>query len=288
MWKPREGRLTIMFSIGEFSKIAQVTKRQLRFYDEMGLLPPASVGENGRRFYSAKQLADLNRILALQQLGFALEQVRQLGQDDVPLEELRGMLQLKQAESERRLHEEAQRLRAIASRLEQIERSSREGPLNVVLKRLPEQRVLSVKLIASSLEEAMGLFRHVVRRFPEQAGVTYGHFFVRLLSDAFEVEALYGEIGRVITTGTPHATRVDTGLELAPGTLPAEAAVATFVVEGPLHDLHLGYAAIGLWVEANAYRLAGFSRETVLQLPGAADGSDMVTEVQIPVSQSGD
>jgi DNA-binding transcriptional MerR regulator len=224
MWKPGEGRLTIMFSIGEFSKIAQVTKRQLRFYDEMGLLPPASVGENGRRFYSAKQLADLNRILALQQLGFALEQVRQLGQDDVPLEELRGMLKLKQAESERRLHEEAQRLRAIASRLEQIERSSREGPLNVVLKRLPEQRVLSVKLSASSLEEATGLFRHVVRRFPEQAGVTYGHFFVRLLSDAFEVEALYGEIGRVVTTGTPHATRVDTGLELAPNTLPAEEA----------------------------------------------------------------
>lgn len=277
-----------MFSIGEFSKIAQVTKRQLRFYDEIGLLPPANIHENGRRFYSARQLADLNRILVLQHLGFALAQVRQLEQDNVPLEELRGMLKLKQGESERRLWEEAQRYRAIASRLEQIERFAWDKPLDVVLKRVPQQRVLSVRATASSLAEATGLFRHVVERFPKEASVTYGYFFIRLLGDAFDVEALHGEIGRVVTGGSPSTVRVATELELAPGVLPAEEAMATFVVEGPAQDLHLGYGAIGLWVEANGYQLAGFSREVVLQLPKTADGSDMVTEVQIPVSKSGD
>lgn len=146
--------------------------------------------------------------------------------------------------------------------------------------------MLSVRATAPSLAEAAELFKHTVETFAEEAGVTYGHFFIRLLSEDFDVEALHGEIGRVVNSGSPSAVRVANGLELVPDVLPSEEAMATFVVEGPAQDLHLGYAAIGLWIEVNGYQLAGFSREVVLQLPGAADGSDMVTEVQVPVSKT--
>ena len=81
-----------MFRIGEFSKIAQVSGSQLRYYDEICLLKPARIDEwTGYRYYSAEQLPDLNRILALKELGLTLEQIQRMLADEVSVDELRGM-----------------------------------------------------------------------------------------------------------------------------------------------------------------------------------------------------
>lgn len=64
-----------MFRIGEFSKIAQVSGRLLRYYDKIDLLSPEHTDpQTGYRYYSAKQLPRLNQILALKDLGLSLEQ----------------------------------------------------------------------------------------------------------------------------------------------------------------------------------------------------------------------
>ena len=52
--------------------------------------------ESGYRFYSTDQLPRLNRILALGELGLALDQISRLLEDDLPLEERRQMLTVKQ------------------------------------------------------------------------------------------------------------------------------------------------------------------------------------------------
>ena len=63
-----------MFKIGEFSKLSQVTVKTLRYYDEIGLLKPAEVDRfTSYRYYSARQLPRLHRILALKDLGLSLE-----------------------------------------------------------------------------------------------------------------------------------------------------------------------------------------------------------------------
>ena len=65
-----------MFRIGEFAQIAQVSGRQLRFYDQLGLLRPAHTDpQTGYRYYSIRQLPRLNSILALKELGLSLEQI---------------------------------------------------------------------------------------------------------------------------------------------------------------------------------------------------------------------
>src|ERR1700733_617389 len=82
-----------MFSIGEFARHGRVSVRMLRHYDEIGLLRPASVDPlTGYRFYQAGQLAELNRLIALKELGFTLEQVRSIMVETVTAAELRGML----------------------------------------------------------------------------------------------------------------------------------------------------------------------------------------------------
>ncbi len=82
-----------MFRIGEFSRIAQVSGRLLRYYDEIGLLSPNFTDpETGYRYYSAQQLPRLNRILVLKELGLSLEQVARLLDQQTSTEEIRGML----------------------------------------------------------------------------------------------------------------------------------------------------------------------------------------------------
>jgi DNA-binding transcriptional MerR regulator len=65
-----------MLKIGDFSSLAQVSIKTLRYYDERGLLSPAHIDpETGYRYYSASQLSQLHRILALKDFGFSLEQI---------------------------------------------------------------------------------------------------------------------------------------------------------------------------------------------------------------------
>ena len=71
----------------------------LRYYDATGLLRPARVDPaSGYRSYEAVQLARLNRIIALKNLGFTLDQVHAMLDEQVSTEQLRGMLRLRQAE----------------------------------------------------------------------------------------------------------------------------------------------------------------------------------------------
>ena len=95
-----------MLKIGDFSKLSQVSIKALRLYDEMGLLKPISVDRSsGYRFYSASQLPRLNRIIALKDLGFSLEQITQLLNEEVSPEQIRGMLRLKQADLQQQIEE---------------------------------------------------------------------------------------------------------------------------------------------------------------------------------------
>ncbi|GAB4076278.1 MerR family transcriptional regulator [Nostocoides australiense] len=65
-----------MLSIGDFALHGQVSVRMLRHYDALGLLEPVHVDpSSGYRRYAAEQLSRLNRLIALKELGFTLEQI---------------------------------------------------------------------------------------------------------------------------------------------------------------------------------------------------------------------
>ena len=82
-----------MIKIGDFARLSQVSVVTLRYYDEVELLKPVKVDAfTGYRFYSADQLPRLNRILALKDLGFSLEQIRLMLVDGLSFEQLRSML----------------------------------------------------------------------------------------------------------------------------------------------------------------------------------------------------
>lgn len=63
------------YSSRELSQLAGVSARTLRYYDEIGLLKPASVRESGYRFYGEKEVDLLWQILFYRERGLSLEQI---------------------------------------------------------------------------------------------------------------------------------------------------------------------------------------------------------------------
>lgn len=61
---------------GELAKKMRTTVRTLQFYDRIGLLIPAEETFGGRRLYDDANVVRLGQILALKQLGFSLEDIR--------------------------------------------------------------------------------------------------------------------------------------------------------------------------------------------------------------------
>jgi len=67
-----------LFSISDFAKFSRTTRDTLLHYDRIGILTPVSRGENNYRYYSSSQLAVVNVIRTLQQLGMTLEEIKEL------------------------------------------------------------------------------------------------------------------------------------------------------------------------------------------------------------------
>ncbi|MFP3387742.1 MerR family transcriptional regulator [Brevibacillus sp. SIMBA_040] len=111
-----------MFKISEFSKLSRIPLQTLRYYDQIGLLKPAKTDESsGYRYYSAEQLLKINRIVIFKELGFTLQQISELFQEDISAEQIRGMLKLKESEIERQLNIELAKLSRIKERMQLVE-----------------------------------------------------------------------------------------------------------------------------------------------------------------------
>ena len=162
-----------MFSIGDFARHGQVSVRMLRHYDTIGLLRPARVDPaSSYRFYEASQLARLNRIIALKDLGFTLEQVRAILDQQVSAGELRGMLRLRQAELQTQIAADTYRLAQIEARLRIIEMEGAMPAEDIQVKPIPAVRVAQLTATAASLEPAS--ITPVIRPLYEELGTRLG------------------------------------------------------------------------------------------------------------------
>lgn len=64
------------YTIKEIADLAGVTTRTLRYYDEIGLLSPAEVGDNGYRYYDQESLLTLQQILLFRELDVPIKEIQ--------------------------------------------------------------------------------------------------------------------------------------------------------------------------------------------------------------------
>lgn len=276
-----------MFRIGEFSKIAQVPGSLLRYYDEIGLLKPAHTDPwTGYRYYSARQLPRLHRILALKELGLSLEQVARLVDAEVSAAEIRGMLTLRKAQVEQAVSQELARLRHLEARLQQLDAPA-QASFDVVLKQVPTQNYLSLREVMPGADAAFAVMQGLIQTLPQQvAQDALGYFTAIVHSETLENEQLDIELGAIFTGAADLSVCLPNERTLQVRALPAVATMASAVRVGGFEQSCLSYGAIGHWVEENGYRICGAGREVLIQPPRAGRPDEMVTEIQFPVEQS--
>ncbi len=274
-----------MFLTGEFSKISRVSKRLLHYYDEIGLLKPAHIDPHtGYRYYSAKQLPHLNRILALKELGLTLDHIAGMMQADVSDEEIHGMLLMKKAELEQTLLEDVQRLRRIEARLQQNQMA--DDALDVVVKSIPAQLFLSIRAIIPSPEELLQLVQHVQRVLPSRVDHrVLGPFAGVVYTDGFTLRNNDVEFGYLLKKPVEDPIALSEEYVLRMRELPAVQTMATAVQTGGPDLVFVALGRIGQWIEANGYRIAGPYREIGVELPGSGTFDEMIVEVQMPIEK---
>ena len=66
------------YTIKQLANLSGVSTRTLRYYDEINLLKPKRIGENGYRIYETEQIDMLEQILCYRALGVSLEEISRL------------------------------------------------------------------------------------------------------------------------------------------------------------------------------------------------------------------
>jgi len=281
----QEMRERTVLKIGEFARVNQVSVATLRYYDQCGLLKPLALDpETGYRYYSLDQLPRLNRILALKELGFPLEQIAQLLEEGLSFEQLRGMFQLKQAQTQQMIDMEQARLMRIAARLRQIEQEGKMPAYEVLLKQVDALLVASVREIVplhGGLERCYGK----IAAYLDQQGVRPGSPALLLLYSRSEQrdDGLYIDVEAAIPVSTALPGNEQIIIHTLPGGL-----VASTIHTG--NDLSLGQAHVALyrWMKDNGYQVIGPPRQVRLRHGEHMDPSQYVTEVQFPVAKRGE
>jgi DNA-binding transcriptional MerR regulator len=271
-----------MFNIGDFARHGRVSVRMLRHYDTIGLLHPALVDQlTGYRSYAAQQLSRLNRIVALKDLGFTLQQVQSILGDKVSVEELRGMLRLRQAELQSQIAIDTTRLAQVEARLHIIEREGAMPIDDVTIKRIPAVRVAELTAIAASFEpESISpviqpLYDELCARL-DRAGVTPIGPAIAYYEDSPE--------GVLVHAGLPVDADPTSGHDFAIVDLPEIEQAATIMHRGSMDDVMSTIQTLARWMDAHGYRSAGYNRELYLDSP--EDTAAWATELQEPIATS--
>jgi DNA-binding transcriptional MerR regulator/effector-binding domain-containing protein len=275
-----------MFSIGDFAQAGQVSVRMLRHYDQIGLLRPARVDpRSGYRFYEAAQLHRLNRLVVLKDLGFSLETVRTILDDEVDAAELRGMLLLRRAELAQQIAADGYRLRRVEVRLRTIESEGRMSSRDVIVKSVEPVVVAEVSALSPSDD-------------PSEVGPVVQALYERLTTAMVEQQIAFAGPGIAYYRPAGDGLEVHAGCEVTPNSqmtpgsvatagiaiveLPGIARAATLLHVGVMDEIITSYAALGTWIEEHGYRTDGTAREvylTTYPLPQ----QEWRTEIQMPI-----
>jgi DNA-binding transcriptional MerR regulator len=279
--------------IGDLARLTHISVRMLRHYDEIDLFKPALIRENTYREYSISQLAVLNRILALKDLGFSLEQIRSLVQEGFAAQRLRDLLELRRAELETHISQESERLNKVEQRLLMMEKEKSMTNYTVSVKSLPAQLVASVRDAGLDVfNEIDGEKRRSMQRYFETLfsylknnNLDANTPFTVIAHPPLEENSSFAdvEIIRTLSRKLPESEHVRVY------ELPATPMTACLEYVG-LNDWQVieGQAmpALYAWIEENGFKAIGPLREEYRELDGLQDGTPCVIELQIPIAQA--
>ena len=280
-----------MFRIGEFSRITRVTIDTLRHYDALGLLKPAKVDPfTGYRYYSAKQLRSLNRILALKEVGFSLEEIARILHPAGKLtnDQLRGMLKAQLVRSENEIQAAQERQERILARLHYLNLEDDMPAYEVTLKPVDKLTIAAIREVVPALEQMPQRCSEMfdtIARWMQANNLPFGPSLSIYYNEGFTREDIDTECAFIIPDpGAAKTARPEAPIEVRQ--IEAVPLVASTIATDGFYKKAGGllpaYNALAQWIEENGYQIAGPPRELFY---GSAERGDLTAEVQYPVEK---
>ena len=279
-----------MFSIGEFSRLGRVTVETLRHYDALGLLKPAKVDPfTGYRYYSARQLMSLNRIIALKEIGFSLEEIARILQDKLTSDQLRGMLKAQLVRTESEIESAQSRRERVLARLKSLNLEDSMPAYEVTLKPVEEHTIAAtrenVRTIEQMPERCSEMFDTIARWMSEN-GLPFGPTLTIYHNESYTREDIDTECAFIIPNPAA-AKRARPDNRIAVRQMEALPLAASTIVTDDFYKkvdgLTPAYNTMAKWIEENGYKIVGPPRELFY---GSAEKGDLTAEIQFPVEKT--
>lgn len=265
-----------MYTIGQFSKLCQVTPKALRHYEAVGLIVPARVdGDNQYRYYSHEQTELVRTIALLKDLGMPLKNIGELlaalkrGEDPACLLAAHRARLLSELDA---LNDRLVRLRWWNHKEDEHEMTKESH--NIYLREVPPVAVRSLRRKLTGFPQSLPpLIREVLAGLEAGGAVCAGPPIILYYDEEFKPDMVDVEVAWPVTDPAA-ATR----------TLPAVQAASCLHI-GPYDGLCAVYAAIYEWVNAHGYKIAYPTREINMNDPTVTPPEKLVTEILVPVKK---
>ena len=283
-----------MFKISDFSRFTRVSVKALRHYDRLGILRPAHVDPESRyRYYSARQVSRLQRILALRDLGFSLEHVADIVGADGSAPTMRRLLEMRRTQVERQLALDRERLAQLDARLRELDEGRSPVLPEAVVQAIPAVRVASRRARVPDLDDGVRLLFEAVELDASRADVRAEGPPILIYHDR-DHRMSEADVEAAVPV-TPDARRCGRSRVR---TLPAMVSAACVTYAGSYDQWTDVLRGLLAWMQTRRLAPVGPMREIFLQfrardpvglgLPREFLGErseDLVTEMQIPVTR---
>lgn len=263
-----------LFTIGQFAKIHGVTKKTLMWYDEVDLMKPSLIGENGYRYYSYQQSSALETILMLRELDVSIEEIKRFMQN----RSAAGMEQL--------LHEKIDELEERINYLKSMKKtlvSRRQdmkdlmyldlSEISIVEREKSYLAVVSIEQEVPTLKDVESVISIVKQhKVPRLHDAIYGSMIAveNIYQKKYDdYSAIYIEL--------PHYTSKK-GLHKRPGGRYLRA-----FCKGPWDNLRSRYEEILAYVKKEGLTLYGYSYETGINESVLNSFDEYITQIELPI-----
>lgn len=263
-----------LYRIGMFASFCRTTVKTLRFYEEQNLLKPEWVDpESGYRYYEASQIADMHQLLALRNMGFSIEELKEIKKGK---SEKKLLLQRKQ----QILKEMAE----LTGKLMQIEsylaEEGMESGSHVLIKTIPE-------VIVAYREKRIDSYDELFDCMPEMGAEMERLGCVCAEPDycfTYYPEPGYKETDVLIEACEAVKEKREDSEMVKFKVMPEIKEAACIFHKGSYDSFHLSYRKLIAFIESNGYEICGGIRESYIDGAWNKDSADeWLSEIQIPI-----
>jgi DNA-binding transcriptional MerR regulator len=264
----------------------------LRHYDQIGLLKPASIdSDSGYRFYSIDQLPRINKIMYLKNLGFPLQVIAELVDEQISLEEMEAKLLKRQQELEHEITLSHIHLNEVKERLRSIHLERVAPQYEVNIKSADAMVVASLREVVPHVsmmgEYCLQMYTTLYEELkrlqiePVAPEVTFYH------QDSYSETDIDMEVSTAIAGTSAHIEAL-AGSLLTCRHLAYEPEVASVVYSGSVEGIEVAIFELLKWLGRNDWTVAGEMRELHVSGPVHQNGvlvERAVIELQLPIKK---